>query len=392
MPDQYDTNHAGISVLYVEDESATREQVARILASRGYRLIIAENGQTGLKAYRDLFPDIVLTDIMMPGMNGLEMAREIRTISPESQIVCLTAFSDPSYLVEAIDIGVSQFVFKPIEFNRLQAALDHCQEIVELRRRQRKLEAENIRARKMEAIGVLAGGMAHDFNNLLQVILGYVSLARMNAEPGSKTEKLLEIAENTSGTARDLGKRLLTFAKGGDAIMQTTGIKPLILAEVENEPCGTHINYALELPDDLPPVRIDVAQIGQVITQLTNNAREAMPQGGSLRISASTVTLSEKDGLTLEPGEYIHIVFKDSGMGIPPENMPKIFDPYFTTKEMGCQKGMGLGLALSHSIVRHHHGQIQAESNPGEGTSIHIYLPVAAATATVTSPIHTTPP
>jgi signal transduction histidine kinase len=198
----------------------------------------------------------------------------------------------------------------------------------------------------------------------------------MSAEPGSKTFELLSIAEKTSETARELGKRLLTFAKGGDALMQTTDVKPLILDGVSEELGGAGINYAFDLPDNLPQLRIDVAQIRQVITQLAINAREAMPQGGSLRISASTLSLTSKNDLTLEPGEYLHIVLVDSGVGIPPENLPRIFDPYFTTKEMGCQKGMGLGLALSNSIIRHHHGLIVAESNPGEGTSMHIYLPV----------------
>ena len=162
--------------------------------------------------------------------------------------------------------------------------------------------------------------------------------------------------------------------------MQTTGIKTLILTGVAAELGGSGIDYDFELQDNLPLLRIDVTQIGQVISQLSINAREAMPNGGSLRISAATISLTEKESLTIEPGEYLHMVFKDSGIGIPVENLPRIFDPYFTTKEMGCQKGMGLGLALRHSIIRHHHGQILAESKTGEGTTMHIYLPVPHAT------------
>ncbi len=368
-------NHADISLLYVEDESATREQVSRILTAKGYRLIIAENGLQGLQAYRQHLPDIVLTDIMMPQMNGLEMAREIRAISPGAQIVCMTAFSDTSYLIEAIDIGINQFVLKPVEFNRLLSALDHCQVTLEIDKILRKQEAEKLRTKKMEAISILAGGMAHDFNNLLQVILGYVSLARMNAEPGSKVENLLETAENSSEAARELGKRLLTFAKGGHAAMKTVAISPLIMTVANEELDGSGVALSTTLPDDLPELRIDVAQIGQVFTHLTINAREAMPHGGLLKISASTLNLPATNDLALEAGEYLHILYEDSGIGIPLENLPRIFDPYFTTKEMGSQKGMGLGLALSHSIIRHHHGRITAESEPGKGTGIHIYLP-----------------
>lgn len=101
-----------------------------------------------------------------------------------------------------------------------------------------------------------------------------------------------------------------------------------------------------------------------------------MPHGGSLHVSASTVTLPAENNVGLPPDDYLNIRFEDTGVGIPPENLPKIFDPYFSTKEMGSQKGMGLGLALCYSIIKHHHGHIQAESTPGEGTRIDMYLPV----------------
>ncbi len=375
MSDTGNQRFADIKLLYVEDEISTREQITRVLSNRGYHLISCENGQAGLDAYCELRPDIVLTDIMMPVMNGLEMSRRIRIFDPEAQIVCMTAFSETSYLMQAINIGISQFVLKPVEFSRLLAALDHCLHIIELKKRQRTLEAEAQRSRKLEAIGILAGGMAHDFNNLLQVILGYVSLARMNAEAGSKTAELLGIAEKSTETARQLGKRLLTLAKGGDAVMTPTDLPQLILAGLEAELFGSPVSYVTDLPSDLPQLPVDAAQIRHVISHLTINAREAMPEGGTLQVSAAPCTLAAMNGQALEPGEYLHIIFKDLGVGIPEENLSRIFDPYFTTKEMGSQKGMGLGLAISHSIIRHHHGQIQAESTPGSGTSIHIYLP-----------------
>ncbi len=377
VPDTGSLRYSEVSLLYIEDESATREQVARVLSSRGYRLILAENGKQGLDAYREHLPDITLTDIMMPQMNGLEMARQIRTINPEAQIVCMTAFSETDYLIEAIDIGVNQFVLKPVEFSRLLKALDHCHEIVNLRKRHRILEAEHQRVGKLEAIGVLAGGIAHDFNNLLQVILGYVSLARMSADPNSRTAELLKIAENTSGTARELGKRLLTFAKGGDAFKELTDLPPLIKDVLSAELDGSSVSYEADLPDDLPRMDIDVAQFRLVIAHLLINARESMPQGGTLQVTASTCNLAAKNEFALSQGEYLHLVFKDSGCGITPENLPKIFDPYFSTKQMGSQKGMGLGLALCHSIIRHHSGRIQAVSEPGKGTTIHVFLPVS---------------
>lgn len=381
MPEVSHLSYSGISVLYVEDDTATREQVSRILSARGYQLLVAENGEQGLDLFGKHTPDIVLTDIMMPRLNGLEMARAMRSTSPEIQIACITAFSDTNYLIEAIDIGINQFVLKPLEFHRLFTALDRCQEVVDLRRRKKILEAENLRTKKIEAIGILAGGMAHDFNNLLQVILGYVSLALMYAEPGSKTASMLELAEQSSQGARELSTRLLAFAKGGDAFMKPAQLEQLVKECTETElKSAPAIKLAFNLRNDLPPVILDINQIQQVIVNLVINAREAMPHGGSLHVSSSVVTLPPANNFTLPPAEYVHVLFEDTGVGIPPEIMPNIFDPYFTTKEMGSQKGMGLGLALCYSTIKRHQGHILAESKQGTGTRIHIYLPVYHST------------
>lgn len=377
MPEQTHQPHTIISLLYVEDEPATREQVSRVLSSRGYRLIVAGDGEEGLAAFREHTPDIVLTDIMMPRMNGLDMARAIRELSPDVQIACMTAFGDTPHLIEAIDIGIDQFVLKPVEFSRLFTALDRCRNMIELRKRQKILEAENLRAKKNEAIAILAGGMAHDFNNLLQVILGYVSLARMGAEPGSRTESLLVSAEKSSESARELGKRLLTFARTGSSSMKPTPPGLLIREGVEAAlNAFPAVTAVIALPDALPLVALDVEQIRQVITSLVVNAGEAMGSGGELRVSAASILLPGGNTFNLPAGDYLQVTFKDTGVGIPPENLPRIFDPYFSTKEMGCQKGMGLGLALGYSVIKCHHGHIRAESDPGVGTCIHVYLPV----------------
>ncbi|MDD2310410.1 MAG: response regulator [Desulfuromonadaceae bacterium] len=377
MPENNALSYADISLLYVEDEAATREQVSRILAARGYRLTVAENGEQALDFFRGETPDIVLTDIMMPRLNGLEMARAMRAQSQETQIACMTAFSDTSYLIEAIDIGINQFVLKPFEFSNLFTALDRCQEMIEFRKLQKRLAVENLRTKKIEAVAILAGGLAHDFNNLLQVILGYVSLARMKAEPGSKAESMLAVAEQSSDGAKELGARLLTFAKGVKMFMTPTPVGQIIREGVHDELSSTAIVApSIDLPDDLPLAMLDADRIQQVVASLVSNACEAMPQGGSLYVSASTTTLTAGNPLKLTPGEYLHVIFKDTGVGITRENLPKIFDPYFSTKEMGRQKGMGLGLALCYSIIKSHQGHILAESEPGEGTRIHIYLPV----------------
>ena len=366
------------SVLYVEDDNDVREQLVRYLRHRVGTLLLAGNGAAGLQAFREHRPQIVVTDIQMPVMDGLNMAREIRQLDPSVPIIVTTAFEQTDYLLRSIEIGVDKYVTKPINVERLSRALSDCARRLraeELLVRQRALEAQAGRVKHLEAMGVMAGGMAHDFNNLLQVILGYVCLAQVHAEPGSKVRELLNKAETSFASAIDLGQRLRILGKGNDAVAQVAPLGPLICDRVATELAGSAVEPRFELAPDLPLVRYDELQMQQVVKFLTDNALEAMPDGGTLRVALCRETLPDDSLLPIAAGDYLHIVFQDSGKGIAPENLPLIFDPYFTTKELGCQKGMGLSLALCHAIVWKHDGMIGAESAPGAGAAFHIYLP-----------------
>ncbi len=247
--------------------------------------------------------------------------------------------------------------------------------------RQTRLEEQLRQAHKMEAVGILAGGMAHDFNNLLQSIMGYIFLARMSVEADSEAREYLDEAEKISGQASELGQRLLLLSRGGVTLLRAAPLAPLILPLVSSELEGTAITGEFDLPDDMPHVTMDEALMKQVISHLTVNAVETMPEGGTLRITGATLTITAKNGLPLPAGRYVHIAFSDTGAGIPADNLPRIFDPYFTTKEMWNRKGMGLGLALCHTIIRKHKGMISATSPVGEGATFNIYLPVAGEDA-----------
>jgi signal transduction histidine kinase len=368
------------TVLYVEDDNDVREQLVRFLRHRVGRLLLACDGTQGLEVFREQRPQIVITDIQMPSMDGLQMARQIRELDPSVPIIVTTAFEQTDYLLRSIDIGVDKYVTKPINVDRLSRSLFECARRLraeELLERQRALEAEARRVKHLEAMGVMAGGMAHDFNNLLQVILGYVSLAQAHAEPGSKVREMLNRAETSFATAIDLGQRLRILGKGNDAVVQAAPLGELIAGVVSAELKGSGVLPEFELAPDLPPACFDEQQMLQVFRFLSANALDAMPEGGRVRVSARAETLPADHLLPLAAGDYLHISFQDTGKGITPENLPLIFDPYFTTKELGCQKGMGLSLALCHAIIWKHNGLISAESPPGEGAAFHIYLPVA---------------
>lgn len=245
------------------------------------------------------------------------------------------------------------------------------QDITERRRMEQDIL--NAKIQRLESLGILAGGLAHDFNNILTAILGNISLAKIYAKPEDKVFKKLIEAERASFRAKDLTQQLLTFAKGGAPIKKTTAILELLMETVEFALSGSNVNSRFSIPDDIRPVECDPGQIGQVISNLVINAREAMPEGGIIEVKVEKITVGARSSVSLQAGEYIKISIQDHGVGIPEKYLQRIFDPYFTTK----QRGSGLGLAAGFSIIRNHEGYIEAESELGVGTTFSIYLPAS---------------
>lgn len=239
-------------------------------------------------------------------------------------------------------------------------------------------EEELLKARKLESIAALSGGIAHDYNNLLTAIIGNISLAQTYLDPNDKPYTLLGEAYAASMLARDLTQKLITFSKGGAPIRKAASLHPLIHRATDFSLSGSNVKCDFCVPNDLWSVEVDENQIGQAIYNLVMNAREAMPDGGALRVTAENVD-TPKRTLGLKNGRYVKISFKDEGEGISKENLDRIFDPYFSTKEKGAEKGMGLGLSISHSIIQGHDGEVEVASQEGVGTTFSIYLPASEA-------------
>ena len=243
----------------------------------------------------------------------------------------------------------------------------------ERQRMQRELQ----KSRQLESIAALSGGIAHDYNNLLTAIIGNISLAKSYLKAEAPPFQLLSEALDASLLAKDLTQKLITFSKGGSPVTQTTAIAPLIRGATEFSLSGSNIMAEFFLPENLWPVKIDVSQVGQAIHNLVINAREAMPRGGTIHVSAENLVL-DGAAMAVDPGRYLRITIKDQGVGIPEENLERIFDPYFSTKEKGDQKGTGLGLSICHSIVSQHGGVVTVDSSPGEGAAFHVFLPASS--------------
>lgn len=237
---------------------------------------------------------------------------------------------------------------------------------------ERKAEEDLFKMKKLQSVGVLAGGLAHDFNNILAAILGNVDLALTKTDANHQVYPLLSKVKKATIRAKNITLQLLTFSKGGSPIKQTSEIKEIIQDSAEFVLHGSSVICEYQFSDDLWLVDVDVGQIGQVIQNIAINSRDAMPQGGKIKMSCHNV----QDSQDLPPplrGNFIKIMISDSGKGIPKENLDKIFDPYFSTKELGS----GLGLAVCYSIVQKHNGSITVQSQKNKGTTFSIYIPAS---------------
>jgi two-component system, cell cycle sensor histidine kinase and response regulator CckA len=239
---------------------------------------------------------------------------------------------------------------------------------------QRLLEDERLKTEKLESIGTLAGGIAHDFNNLLQGIFGFISMAKLTFDQKDKSLAMLTQAEKALHQSVNLTAQLLTFSKGGTPVKKVFALRPLIENSVAFALSGSRIKHETIIDENLRSVEADEGQIGQVIQNIVLNADQAMPLGGTIRISVRNMPAEAIVPSVNLRGDFVEISIRDQGTGIPAEHLTRIFDPYFTTKV----KGSGLGLATSYSIIKNHGGLLRVQSEVHKGTTFFIYLPASS--------------
>src|SRR6184192_2577525 len=240
----------------------------------------------------------------------------------------------------------------------------------------KRAEDDRLTKGKIESLGTLAGGIAHDLNNILTVISGNIGLAQLEAPVEEKSLLgCLAKASQAAQEAAHMSSQLLTFSKGGSPVKKVVRMPELLAKSAHFSLHGSNLRAEMVIPPDLWPTEVDSTQIEQVINALMINAREAMPSGGTVDISASNVKLDDKPGALLPGGRYIKVAITDHGGGVPADMATKIFDPYFTTKPVSS----GLGLSISFSIVKKHGGMLHLEQSSPAGAVFAFFLPAAKA-------------
>ena len=375
------------TILVVEDDTGLLLLIGKNLGRLGYATALFSNEEKAME--RILFnpPQLLMLDYQLATMTGREFLETLSTKCTLPPFIIMTGHGNETIAVKMMKLGAIDYLIKDHVFLDLlpsvvEQAMDNIktqQKLVVAEREKAALQEQLKQSQKMEAIGTLAGGIAHDYNNLLSVILGNIELAEEDAATGSSEAKSLSEAKKATMRAAALTNKFITFSSGGSPVKQAIRPQEFFKDTASIALSGSNIQCDFSIDQDLRMFKIDIGQMSQAIGNIITNSREAMPQGGCIRLmvhNLSAEQMAQETGLTL-PGElFVKISIADQGKGIPKEILANIFDPYFSTKERGEQKGMGLGLTIADSIIKKHGGHIQVESEEGKGTTVSIYLPV----------------
>ena len=398
------TERPNIVIVNVDDQDAPRYVKSRDLQEAGFTVVEARTGAEALRLVESEKPPIVLLDVELPDITGYEVCAFIKQKWPDVMVLMTSStFTTSFHRTRGLDSGADSYLVQPAEPLELAAAVRAMLRIrkaedsmralnatLEQRVKDRVAELESanlklkyemeqreraetalVQSQKMEAVGQLTGGLAHDFNNLLTAVVGNLDLIRLRAtDPriARQAENAFKAAERGS----KLTAQLLAFSRTQKLETAPVDLSQLLtgMGQLVNQTLGAEVAVEMKISDALPHVLADANQLELAILNLSINARDAMPNGGTLTISAQ-----------LDPAdtERVIVCVADNGTGMPPEIAARAFDPFFTTKPAG--KGTGLGLSQVYGIVRQLGGDVTIDSTPGEGTKINIVLRNAHSTS-----------
>jgi len=370
---------APMRLLLVDDEAPLRRNLAKLLARRGFSIEQAASGEECLAVLDTAPVDVVVLDVKMPGIDGIETLARIKRGHPRIEVILLTGHATTRDGVEGIKLGAFDYLSKPVEFEHLLSTIRHAGEKIQRIREQqqeaefrRKLQQQMIATERLASLGTLAVGVAHEINNPLAIIKQSIRWMQllMKRPPGqgiparSDFENAMQKIDGAVERARRITHQLLGFVKKNDSVFAPIPLADLIaetLPLVERESTAKGIDLVRELEPDIDPVWTDPYLLKQVLVNLLVNAIHATPEGGRITISVTGGT----DGITLTVG--------DTGSGIAAGDLDRIFEPFFTTK--GPDEGTGLGLFVTRGILGTLGGTIRVESRPGRGANFIIALP-----------------
>lgn len=379
------SDHSDWHILVIDDEKDILDVISITLRDQGYKVSTAPDGIAGIAQCRNNSIRIVITDIRMPRMNGIEVLKAVKTLDPDIEVIVCTAFAEMELAIQALQLDASDFITKPVSDHALHLSIERAkkryisrkklQDYAKFLEKQAAEQAQILHQDKMMSLGRLAASVVHEINNPLSGILNYIRLMSkilkkgpLQADQSTKFTRYLALVETETERCSQIVSNLLAFSRKSSPSMGPVRIDDIVQKckslsshklEMQN------IALLLKLQQNLPAVKGNANQLQQCIINLIFNAIDAMPQGGDLLIESR-----------YHPDKSeVAIVVSDTGTGIPEKDLPHIFEPFFTTKKEGY--GVGLGLSTVYGIIEHHNGRIEVNNRSDKGTTFLIWLPAA---------------
>lgn len=368
-----------LKLLIVEDDRTDAELAEAALKTAGFipKITLARDKAAFEKNLKDTAYDAIISGYRLPSFTGKDVLAHVQRISPLTPVIILTDALPDETAMDLMKSGAADYVRKD--------RLDSLPASMERALKEKELESRFFQIRKMEAVGRLASGIAHDFNNILGAIEGYATLILNGMAADDPARPDIEEIRKAEQRAAALTKQLMAFSRKHSARKKTIELNGLIaeLEKMAKRLIGENLTLEVSAAPDLRPVQADAGQLEQALINLLVNARDAMPGGGVVKVTARNADLSDAERKCPEPVEpgrqFIKVSVEDSGAGMDRNTLSRLFEPFFTTKPKG--KGTGLGLSTVYGIVKQHNGWLDVSSEEGAGSVFTIYLPQAPAGA-----------
>ncbi len=374
-------------VLIVDDEPAVLEGLQEFLEDEGYDVHLSVDGSDALKTFKRIRPELVVMDLRMPGMPGMEVIRRIREINAETAVLVISGYGSPENMADAIRLNVFDFLSKPIDLGEFKAALDRARDSMQASRKVQE-EAESLKQQlngameylnqyqhkiaELESLalaGRLLAGILHNLNNPLNYISGETQILQMIHPEIKNLDRIDKQVCRMAQIIRSVLRKLQNSQVRREEWLDVNQLLEEEMTFLESHPYFHDIEKEWMLSDDLPLIRGVAADFGQILGNLLSNAAEAMKGQKEKKLTLRT---NQSDS-------EIIIAVQDNGPGIPFDLQDRIFEPFFSTKnkEVGISGGFGMGLGLysCRQVVRQYKGAIEVMSNPGQGTTFIIYIP-----------------
>ena len=363
-----------LAVLIVEDSDSDAQIIVRLLNKGGYETTskVVETAEQMRAALEQATWDIIVSDYNLPHFDGHAALMLLKETGLDIPFIAVSGAMGEETAVAMMKAGAQDYLMKG-KLARLVPAIERELRDADTRRKRKRAEEELQKLQKLQSVGTLAGGIAHDFNNILLLLFLNISLAKDELTEEHPGFKFLEDAENAMNRAVRLTQGLLTFAPGGSPLKENVNLGTLVEEAVRLALSGSNVKLFHKAVGDLWMAEVDKGQIQQVVSNLTINARQAMPEGGRLYVTLENADVPEDAIPGVRQGKYVKVVMRDEGTGIDKKHMDRIFDPYFTTKKSGS----GLGLATAFSIISRHGGHIGVVSELGKESIFTFYLPAS---------------